>query len=299
MLRKLKQKILKIFLYESWNIGFAEWNENDHFQDIENKKFTWLPKKYFWHYYADPFFIKQGKNNLLFVEDYNSISRKGRISLLLLDNNFRIIKKYFNIIKSKFHLSYPQIIKKGNNFFMLPECCRSEKLTLYKSENFPVKWQKEKDILAEKAIDATILKHNNLYWLFYMKGAYELHINYSDNLHGEWQPHPKNPVKTGLESARPAGNFFTKNNKLYRPAQNCSKTYGGSIVINHITKLTVKDFEEEQVKEIFPNFTNIYNKGIHTINFNDGLCIIDAKIYKFTLLKPLISILRVFYRLFK
>ena len=39
-------------------------------------------------------------------------------------------------------------------------------------------------------------------------------------------------VKTDVRSARPAGTPFVYQGELYRPAQDCSRTYGGSIVIH-------------------------------------------------------------------
>ena len=33
----------------------------------------------------------------------------------------------------------------------------------------------------------------------------ELHLFHADRLLGDWQPHPRNPVKSDVRSARPAG----------------------------------------------------------------------------------------------
>jgi len=54
---------------------------------------------------------------------------------------------------------------------------------------------------------------------------------------GEFILHPKNPVKNDLTSSRPAVTMFERDGKIYRPTQNCSNSYGGSIVINCVTEL--------------------------------------------------------------
>ena len=96
-----------------------------------------------------------------------------------------------------------------------------------------------------------------------------------------FEPHPANPVKTNICSSRPAGNFFIENDILYRPAQDCSKTYGGRIALNKITKLTTTEFEEETVGYINPVKNSFYNKGIHTISSAGNYTVIDAKRFTF------------------
>src|SRR5207253_8229013 len=47
----------------------------------------------------------------------------------------------------------------------------------------------------------------------------ELHLFHAERLTGDWQPHPRNPVKSDARSARPAGSLFVRDGALYRPAQ--------------------------------------------------------------------------------
>src|SRR5213596_456309 len=56
---------------------------------------------------------------------------------------------------------------------------------------------------------------------------------------GPWRPHPGNPVKVDVRSSRPAGGPFLFGGNLYRPAQDCSRTYGGGITINRVTHLSL------------------------------------------------------------
>jgi hypothetical protein len=79
------------------------------------------------------------------------------------------------------------------------------------------------------------MKNGGCFLLCTIKVAQDLHLAFADDLLGEWKMHPQNTIKSDITSARSAGEIFMYNNALFRPAQNCGKTYGGSIVINKIT----------------------------------------------------------------
>jgi hypothetical protein len=104
----------------------------------------------------------------------------------------------------------------------------------------------------------------------------ELHLFYSDDLFTtEWVSHPCNPIITDVSSARPAGNIFMKDNKLYRPSQDCAGMYGRAININQITTLSETEYSETLVTKILPD----KGKGIigtHTFNFSDSLTLVDG-----------------------
>ena len=53
-------------------------------------------------------------------------------------------------------------------------------------------------------------------------------------------------------SARPAGPIFAHEGRLYRPAQDCSRTYGGAVVIHRIEALTPEIFREVAVARLDP-----------------------------------------------
>jgi hypothetical protein len=122
-----------------------------------------------------------------------------------------------------------------------------------------------------------------MYWLFYTRKDngfdpdLHLFLSYSFSLDGPFLPHFRNPVKIDVRSARPAGQLFVHNGAIYRPAQNFAVTYGGSIVLNKITQLTIQDFQEEAVGELHsPHPT--FNKGMHTLSvLNESLVAIDFK----------------------
>ena len=87
--------------------------------------------------------------------------------------------------------------------------------------------------------DATPVEHDGRWWLFCGnqddRGTERLYLFMADALTGPWRPHPGNPVKADAGSARPGGLPFVHEGVLYRPAQDCSRTYGGALVLNRVT----------------------------------------------------------------
>jgi hypothetical protein len=131
------------------------------------------------------------------------------------------------------------------------------------------------------------LRFNGKWWLFCTSGKgprsgdqSHLYIWHAPDLFGPWTPHGVNPVKIDVRSARPAGPFFEHDGQLYRPAQDCSRTYGGALRINRVEKLTELEFEETVVGRIRPP-TGAYSRGIHTLSSAGEWCIVDAKRYVF------------------
>jgi hypothetical protein len=94
---------------------------------------------------------------------------------------------------------------------------------------------------------------------------------------GPWEPHPGNPVKVDVRSSRPAGTPFEFEGHLYRPAQDCSETYGGGITINRVTQLTPVSFSEEPVATIEARRGSDYAAGVHTLSGSGDLTMIDGK----------------------
>jgi hypothetical protein len=135
------------------------------------------------------------------------------------------------------------------------------------------------------AVDTTVHYYENKFWLFVNikenNGASawdELFLFYSDELlTTRWIPHPQNPVISDVRQARPAGQIFTYNKKMYRPSQDCSCTYGYATNINEIIVLNEREYKEKKITTIFPDW-NKKVTAVHTYSHGDGLTVIDAQI---------------------
>jgi len=253
--------------------------------EVRREDVLWMRERSSRNYFADPAgFIEENKVHIL-MEDYSYSENKAHISEAVYDpysNSFSVPLKS---IESKEHLSYPFIFVHGENIYCLPESYRYGYIGLYK-RNYSEGIFVEDHVLLDHidAVDPTLINHHDKWWLFLTLRKYSnthLYIYYADELDGEYKPHPANPVKIDIRSARPAGLPFIHEGQLYRPAQDCSESYGKRVAINRIVKLTETEFDEEFVKYIGPLKNSRYTKGFHTVFGLGRFTLIDAKRSKF------------------
>jgi hypothetical protein len=292
LLRLFKNRIIfywnDLFRAERWNVGIIN-------RSIQELAFTgfdvglenvlWMKERSSRNYFADPAgFIEENKVHIL-MEDYSYSQNKAHISEAVFDPLTNTFSVPLTSIETKEHLSYPFIFVFGENIYCLPESYRYGYIGLYK-RNYSEGIFVEDHILLDHidAVDPTLINHNDKWWLFFTLRKYSnthLYIYYADELEGEYKPHPANPVKMDVRSSRPAGLPFVFEDRLYRPAQDCSESYGRRVAINRIVKLTETEFEEELVKYLGPLTNCRYSKGFHTVFGLGRYTLIDAKRTKF------------------
>jgi hypothetical protein len=282
--------MLKIFLYrlykflffvDKWNVGIANVPIQKFLYKGEKPKIKWLHKQKKNIFISDPFVLK-GQNNTfsIMVETFDYQNPKGCISVIDVCENK--ISKPKIVFDFPFHLSYPYLFEYNNEIYCVPESSEAREVCLYKAKAFPLHWEKIATLIKDIAIlDSTIIHYNDFWWLFatyYNDGPnYKLRIWYALDLLGSWLPHKLDPVKMNASSSRPAGTPFFYKGQLYRPSQDCSKTYGGGIVINLVKKLTPEEFIEEAISTIYPYKNSNYPHGVHTISSFGNITVIDGK----------------------
>jgi hypothetical protein len=179
-------------------------------------------------------------------------------------------------------MSYPFLLELDGATYCIPETAAAREVAIYKAERCPDKWKKV-GIIARNvaAIDPTVFFYDGLWWLMCTDKTRNAFLNlfawYSTSLLGLWRAHAGNPVKTDIHSARPAGTPFIYEGALYRPAQDCSRTYGGRIVINKVIRLTPEEFDEEPAAIIEPDRNSKYPDGIHTLSAAGEITLVDGK----------------------
>lgn len=278
--RAIKISFFLLFHLEIWNVGIAEGCLADIIkkQTIKNVKWVHPHKKR--HFIADPFALNIGESCVVMVEDY-AYSQRGKIAYFTLPEGFGRL----NLIPAfeRFeHMSYPYIFEDNGVRYCIPEVYQAKQVLIYRENG--QNWDLKGSVLGGlPVIDPTLFKHNGHYWIFCtlqndgLSGNQKLFAYYNDKMDGVWQAHALNPLKCDVGSCRPAGKPFVNDGKFYRPAQDCSETYGGAVVINQVTKLSPTEFEEEFVTRINPITDSPYSEGLHTVNELDGKIIIDGK----------------------
>jgi hypothetical protein len=200
-------------------------------------------------FYADPIVFAANGQRVIFVEDYAYQSGYGIISCTTIasDGSAGPVEP---VLDTGSHLSYPFVFARDGQIWMLPESAAADALHLYRCEAFPNRWTRVACLVPEAVHDATLFEHQGRLWLAASKVAYQssswdsLVLYSSDSLLGPWQPHGNNPVVLDRRSARPAGPVIPSVNGLIRPAQDCSRRYGGQIALNKVDVLTATDYAE-------------------------------------------------------
>jgi hypothetical protein len=238
---------------------------------------------------ADPFPFEKDGQTYLFCEETLAPDPKGFISYVRLDGNGRPIGATEKALDRPYHLSYPFVFRRDGVIYMIPESADNRTVELYRATRFPDEWTLERVIIDDLlAVDATLLEQPGHLWLFMTLAGMgapateELHVYHAKSVIGPWEPHRKNPVIADVRSARPAGRIFRHDDQLVRPAQDCSRAYGGAIVFNRIDVLTEKEYRETEIARVDPIWLPKLT-GTHTYNFTGTVEALDGRRYA---LKP-------------
>jgi len=177
-------------------------------------------------YIADPFFIKESDTYYLFVE----LKGEGNANIALLTSLNGQDYEYKGIVLDEpFHLSYPQVFKHKEEFYMLPEASGSNHLLLYKAENFPYNWKISDTLMKNRRFkDPSLLLSDEIKLIVAIDDDYKQYVLSSDSLRGSWSVIQNNEQWLENET-RPGGRFFQIDNDWFLPFQNHSLGYGTGI----------------------------------------------------------------------
>ncbi len=186
--------------------------------------------------------------------------------------------------------SYPHVVNVDGELWLTPEQHRRRAVCAYRLNGSA----REPVVILEgiAAVDPTIVHHEARWWLFCTdkeSGVNDaLRIYWALHPAGPWHAHAHNPAKIDAGGARPAGNFFRHDGRLYRPTQDCRGRYGRAIVIQRIDLLTPAEFLETPVRSI--EVSSLRREGaigVHTLSHGEGWVALDAQFARWSLRKPL------------
>ncbi|CAH1207688.1 hypothetical protein PAECIP111891_03072 [Paenibacillus allorhizoplanae] len=199
---------------------------------------------------ADPFIIQHESDYFLFFEILNKASGQGEIGVATSTDG--MTWKYGRVVlREKFHLSYPQVFKHNNEFFMLPETAESNRVILYKAKNFPFEWEVHCDLLKGNYLDPSLVQYNGKWWMFTGTEEDNFHVFYSDHLEGPWTEHPQSPIISNNDKiSRPGGRLIISDGCVHRYTQADYPHYGESVRVFKVNKLTEQEYVEEEVSLI-------------------------------------------------
>ncbi|HEX8021897.1 glucosamine inositolphosphorylceramide transferase family protein [Mucilaginibacter sp.] len=293
LISALNSFVHKLFCYDKWNIGYVSQSpENLILTKQLNGKINWLSEDTA-DYAADPFTANINGRVHLYYEELNFWKGRGEI-MMTDDMHFKNKKKVNGIMKDDIHLSYPYMFTDSDQLYCIPETASAKQVALYQIDmNNPYKFEKIRVLLeGQSFVDSSIIRYNNKYWLFTSVSGQHgvLYLFYADKLDSPFKAHKQNPIKVASNVSRSAGRLFIVGQKLYMPSQNPKKCYGGSVMINEITTITETDFQYHTAFELLPQAP--YDEGLHTINFEDGLLVVDGKRKVFSAMGPFKKVFR-------
>jgi len=255
---------------------------------------------------ADPFHISLGDVCYLFFEVYNAESKRGEIAYATSDDG--IVWTYRSIVlREPFHLSYPCVVRDGDDFFMIPETRECESVRLYRATSFPEKWEYVRDLLRGDFADATLfaphpafghplpasrgegtretllpargekegrMRGDDTWYLFAHRGLDELRLYFTKNIAGDWSEHPASPIVEGNRRvSRPAGRVLAYGDRIIRFAQDAWPHYGSRVRAIEVDALTPTTYSEHELDEspILEGSGDGWNSlGMHHVDFVRG-----------------------------
>jgi len=215
---------------------------------------------------------------LVLAEAFDPATGRGH----LVRTELRAGASVVPVLRAAHHLSWPFLVEDGGEIFLLPEASATGRIQLFRAAPFPDRFEPDAVLVEGFAgVDPTVVRHAGHWYLFATdrvdQDETRLHLFVAEALRGPWRRHPMSPVADDLRAARPAGPLFTYEGSLFRPAQDCSRTYGGGVVINRIEALSPELFREVPVARLDPDPTGPCPDGLHTLTVTDGAILIDGK----------------------
>jgi hypothetical protein len=263
---------------EWWSVGMTARPLADIVQTGSIGPVGWLSPARAARYLADPF-PWPGTDRLL-CEEMPFRGGNGRIVALSPgeDGSWRSARV---VLEKGEHHSYPCVVRDGEIVYFLPEATSRGATTLYRLTSDENPTPVAAVAPGRRLADPTLFKSSGRYWI----ACTDLDIGSHDNLcllharepSGPWRPHRCTPVKIDVCGARPAGPVFRLGPSLFRPGQDCARTYGAALVIHRIDALSPEHYSETVVTRLHPDPTGPFPDGLHTLAADQHRVWVDGK----------------------
>jgi hypothetical protein len=253
-----------------WSIGYGESKEYPKSINVKGNAIYSIEKLKEQNdstvFLADPFFVKEKGVFYLFFEH-----KKNKTNAdvgLLTSNDGKNYQYKGTVLSQKFHLSYPQVFKYRNDFYMVPESKQANAVLLYKAYHFPYDWRVCDTLVNNVRLkDPSIYVSDSLNIMVASDDKLNMHVYQADSLFGKWKLHKKPIALMGTE-ARAGGRFFADKKGLILPIQNCTDGYGYGL---SLYRFSFKDgsYTTERVSPFFLKGNKEikeFNAGMHQLD---------------------------------
>lgn len=255
---------------EGWSIGTN--TLNDFFKEDPLKRskifsLQWLNQQTEENskFLADPFLFIEDNVHYIFFEH----QAEGNANIGLIKSKDGLNYTYEgNVLDEDFHISFPQVFKYQEEYYMLPETKEAGHVLLYKTDNFPYDWKiydtiiqnvsyKDPALLISENLNLISVSDDNLRQIFYS----------SDSLMGQWLPEKRFLARYGDET-RAGGNFFQVNDEWFLPLQKNNRGYGSGVSIYKLktekNEIKLEKYQDSYLDKI--DSVKWFNRGMHHIS---------------------------------
>lgn len=280
------RSIIHNLKFNRWNLAFVE-ESLDGILQSKSVKVNYMKGNNRKQWFADPFILDVTPEHIIcLVEELSYKTMRGRIAKLVID------RKTYKLLETKIlldlptHLSFPFILRKDGNVYVLPENSASGCSTIYSYNSTDDSLTPYNVIARRPFTDATIFCEDNKAYLLTTQRPNQngnvLDIYWFDTERFTISKEPIQTVSFDNKRARNAGEIFKSSGKAYRPAQDCNGGYGKGVILQEL-KITDGEFVFKDYCSFYPN-SWVYHMGYHTFNSYKGLTVLDAHGYRFVLL---------------
>lgn len=273
----------RLFRHQQWNVGILDVSASQLASGVpyDDLRVCWLGGVDRRTFLADPFAIAHGETLHVLCERFRYRESRGEICAFeVVDAGIATSPQ--TVIGGPLHLSYPFVVEDAGEVYCVPETSTSNEIALFRADEFPRRWSKAAVLVPSfPGVDPTVFRHEGRWWLLCTSGGaledVELYAWHAPSLLGPWEPHAGNPIKADVRGSRPAGVPFTHEGALYRPAQDCSRTYGWRIALQRVVRLTPTAFEEEPVRFVEASPSSAFPRGRHTLTPIGDRVLVDGR----------------------
>ena len=193
---------------------------------------------------ADPFLALAGDRTYLFFELMPRNTLRGVIGVA--HSRDRRHWTYGGVVlREPFHLSFPNVFRRGDDWFMVPECAEQGEVRLYRAVSFPTEWTFERTLLEGRFADSVLWEHDGTWFMASSPRMETLRLFVAPDPLGPWTEHPRSPIVEGdLSAARPAGPPIPCDGVTVRLAQDCRGTYGRAVGAFRIESISAEAYSE-------------------------------------------------------
>ena len=269
----MKKRIDKMIRKDAYALGIRKAN-------TQNPFYIKYPTIHEW--WADPFVCHHEGRDYCFVELMSSYRLHGEIAVAEIEDDK--IGDFKVVISEPFHMSFPNVFKWDNQWYMLPETNHGNQVRLYRAVNFPYVWE----------LDAVLLEGERLvdHALFPVAGGfYALSNDITEEakafnrffyLDMERKSFAEFHPQGDWSDVRPGGNFYCRHGKWYHVLQDGVLAYGDYLHVYEVDEFTSETFREHEVDSIHVNDLQYENDNgklehIHTFNCNEKYEVIDLQ----------------------